>query len=307
MRMKSLQVLGTLSPSMAPPVFEAVASDRTAPTSLRVAALAGLFESNLQSGMTRLAEFTADGQRVTRLEKEAAIELAPAFHFHRVSPKLREQFHTFLVGMADDLSDPTLADRALLRLAEMGDPTASAKAVAHLRDKKLAKDRQSVLLAAVSLRADRIAAPAMGDLLTQALRQNDEDTVIILLRLLAGDAATLKLRIDLIGKDKAVSPDVPASPRVQKAAFRSIMRETPEVVAKGLAGLEGILGNPNSKPLTLEAAGAFRVGVVTQGPFTAAQLDDWKKRVTKLHGDATDVELKLALAMALVGLDQAQK
>ena len=304
-RLRSLQALHSVTPGGAGPVFARLAADRSAPAAVRRSAIAGLFEVHPGKGIDRLMELTAGAEKATPFATETAVDLATLVHLNPASPDQRKRFHAILSEIADDSSSPELADQALLRLAQMGDKTASPRAVKLLKDANLAKPRRATLLATLAAQSTGAADPVLSELLKSALNQNDDQTVMVLLRLLAGDAGTRALRLSLIGKDEAVSPDFVASNRVQKAAFRSVMRESPEALSKALAVLGGTLGNPTSTSLKLEAAGAFRVAVESQGPFAAETLADWKQRLTVIHQAAdTNADVKIVLAMALEVLDR---
>ena len=120
------------------------------------------------------------------------------------------------------------------------------------------------------------------------------------LRALANDQETRVFRL------KLVDPDENVDPLITRAAMRSLMHETPDVIPKILVYLE----RPGLDGRKLESAGAFRVTVESFKPFPGVQVQDWKTRIQASFDSAPAAspatpEFKTALSMVLEVLERA--
>ena len=140
----------------------------------------------------------------------------------------------------------------------------------------------------------------LREVLEQAIRENDTETALAALRVLAGDPDTRAMRLKLVDEDPNVDP------LVNQAAIRSLMLETPDILPKLLGYLEGAQ-NPAQRNSKLESAGAFRVTIQTFKPFPQADVDSWKARLRTVRDRApgTAAEFKEALNKTLDILETA--
>ena len=141
----------------------------------------------------------------------------------------------------------------------------------------------------------------MSDVLNTALAQEDLETAVVVLRVLAGDPASRALRLNLAGSDPRVL--------VQRAALRSLMHESREVMETALGLLESRRDGADVLPIELEEAGVFRVALESLGPFPETQIQAWKVRLIALRDRIANEssqnapDLRQAVAMVLEVLD----
>lgn len=299
-RVRATEALQAMFQPTAADVLDSIAADRQAPVAIRQRALGALMEARVDKGVNRLLQLADAGGKDAALAKDFVVEFAPLVHLSKIAPEKRIQFHSRLTDLADDQADPALSARAAIALARMGDRSGGKRLLDLLKSQTKPAIPRAEIAAAVPPQTTG-SAPVLLDTLKKAITDNDEETAIVVLRALAGDTTSLAFRLSLIGNDMTVTP------RVQRAALRSVMRDTPEALTSALAVLEGTLGSDAS--LKLEASGAFRVALETQSPFMPTQLATWKTRITNVQSAAlaTATELKQALAMTIEVIDRLSK
>jgi len=277
-------------------VLQAVISDSAAPANVRQLAATNLIGAD----PTRGAEYVLG--LINRQPDEAppltaaVIETASLVHHGQVPPNLAHRVHHLLTAVASNVSD-VQAVPAAISLAQMGDTKAQMHLTNLLRAPNVRGATRAQVVAALSL-APAGTAITLRDVLVKAIQENDTETALAAVRALAGDSDSRALRLKLVDED----PNVDAL--VNQAAIRSLMQETPNLLPKLLAYLEGSQNpaQPNSK---LESAGAFRITVQAFKPFPVAAVEDWKSRIRTVRDAAPGAaaEFKDALTMTLEVLE----
>lgn len=281
-------------------VFQAVASDVTAPAQVRQSAATNLIEVSPAQGTAAVLTLIEQGGNDQSAMRAAIIETGSLIHHNaKVPVSLSHKVHHLLAGTAANTGD-TLAIPAAIALAEMRDANAQAYLTALLRSANVKGGPRAQVVAAMSLAAAG-AAPTLRDTLEKALRDNDTETALAALRALAGDQDSRARRLKLTETDDNTDP------LINRAAMRSLMHETGDVIAKSLIYLEGDLPPSPLEGRKLEAAGVFRVAVESFKPFPRAQVDDWKARIKAVSDAAPDdpKDFKASLALALEVLQDA--
>jgi hypothetical protein len=274
-------------------------SDTSAPPQVRKQAAANLIETNPARGTEAVLALIERGGRETSAMKAAVIEMGSLVHHNsKVPAELAHKVHHLLAGTASNTRDAQ-APLAAIALAEMLDPNAQKHLTALLKTATVKGPIRAQVVAAMSL-SPAGAAPTLREILEKALRENDTETSLAALRALAGDQDSRALRLKLTEQD-----DDNVDPLINRAAMRSLMHETVDVMPKLLVYLEG--PTSTADPRKAEAAGAFRVAVESFKPFPRPKVDDWKVRIRTVSDGAPPAatEFKTALAMALEVLEEA--
>lgn len=297
-RVAALAALQNAGDSQVKLILQEVISDLTAPASVRQLAATKLIGSDPAGGAEHvLAEIDRDPQASLPL-RAALIETASLVHHGQVPPSVRHRVHHMLMDLAGDGGDAQ-AVAAAISLAEMSDPMANIFLTNLLQVKSVQGATRGRVIAAISL-ASAGTAVTLRDVLEKAIQENDTETALAAIRALAGDEDSRALRLKLVDEDPNVDP------MINQASIRSLMRETPDLLPKLLAYLEGSQ-NPAQRNSKLESAGAFRLTIRAFRPFPRAEVDDWKARLQVVR-DAAPVaaaEFKEALTMTLEVMDQA--
>jgi hypothetical protein len=292
---RRLQALGALHGSSRPQaraIIEGILEDKSTPAALRENALQRLIDTSPGEGVKKVLSLASSAATERRMARAAAVDNSSFIHLSSIDPAVREEFHSLLKKTATDREDPALAVRATIALASIGDEASRQRLRELLKSALPAGVSRAETLTAMSATADTI--PSILEALKKALQENDEETSIVALRLLAGDVESRVFRLELIDTNPL------AGPRVQQAALRSVMSEAPEVLELAIRKVE-----EDGAPARPQFAGAFRVALESQGPFKPAQLSAWKARVVAvINAAGTTAELKLALDMTVEVLDR---
>jgi hypothetical protein len=296
-RLAALATLRSAGHPQAESVLQAVASDQTAPANVRQLAAVNLIGGDPTRGAEHILELIQRRPRAATPLTAAVIETASLVHHGQVPPALAHRVHHLLTGIASNTRDAQ-AVPAAIALAEMSDAKAQTHLTNLLRAPNVRGATRARLVAALSL-APAGTAVTLRDVLEKAIRENDTETALAAVRALAGDPDSRALRLKLVDEDPNVDP------LVNQAAIRSLMLETPDVLPKLLAYIEGAL-NPAQRNSKLESAGAFRVTVQAFKPFPRTQVEEWKNKLRTVQDGApeTAAELKEALSMTLDVLER---
>jgi hypothetical protein len=226
----------------------------------------------------------------------AIIEAAPVLHHGNVPEHLAHHVHHVLMTVAADVSNE-LAVPAAVSLAQMRDPNARVYLTNLLSAPGIRGALRAQVITALTL-APAGSTPTLTDVLSKAMEENDTETALAVIRALAGDSNSRALRLDLVDAD--------TDPLINRAAIRSLMRETQDVVPKLLAYIEAEI-NPAQLNARWESAGAFRIAVQAFRPFPIATVNEWKTRIqtARDNAPATAAEFKDALNMTLEVLEHA--
>ncbi|MER9026139.1 tyrosinase family protein [Mesorhizobium sp. M0815] len=293
--MASLGASGNMEPET---VFLAVASDTASPPEVRQEAATNLIETDPAGGTEAVLGLVEQGGSGTPGMKAAIIETGSLVHHNvKVPAHVAHMVHRLLAETASNTAD-ALAVPAAIALAEMLDPNAQNHLTALLKSANIKGATRAQVIAAMSL-APASTAPTLRDVLEKALQENDTETALATLRALAGDPDSRARRLKLTEQD-----DNNIDPLINRAAMRSLIHETSDVLPNLLVYLEGV---PPTDLRKLEAAGAFRVVIESFKPFSRSQVDDWKTRIQAvIDGAPSDAkELRTALSMDMEVLDEA--
>lgn len=280
-------------------VLQQVVSDVAAPPSVRQLAATNLIGADPTRGAEHvLGEIQRNPQQAPPL-RAALIETAMLVHHSQSSGHVAHQVHQLLMDIAGNDADEQ-AVPAAVSLAEMGDPKAGTFLTNLLQTPSRASGDRARLVAALSLTSFTGAPVTLRDVLEQAIRENDTETALAAVRVLAGDPDTRPMRLKLVDEDPNVDP------LVNQAAIRSLMLETKDILPKLLAYLEGAQ-NPAQRNSKLESSGAFRLTIQAFKPFPQADVDGWKARLRAVRDGApgTAAEFKESLNKTLEILETA--
>ncbi|TRC87888.1 hypothetical protein FJV80_12175 [Mesorhizobium sp. WSM4310] len=294
--MASLRAVGNIGPV---DVFRAVAADTSAPLQVREEAAASLIETDPAKGAETVLDLIDKGGIARNGMESAIVETGFLVHHNsKVPMHVAHRVHHLLRDIASNPND-TLAVPAAIALAEMLDPDAEMHLTGLLKNTSIRGGTRAQLIAAMSL-APANVAPTLRDVLEEALQENDTETALAVIRALAGDSDSRARRLKLTERD-----DDNIDPLINRAAMRSLMHETSDVIPKLLVYLESPL--PPTESRKIEAAGAFRVTIESFKPFPPSQIDDWKTRIRAVSDStpASATEFKTALTMVLEVLDEA--
>ncbi|WP_445220507.1 tyrosinase family protein [Bradyrhizobium sp. Pa8] len=298
-RIVALSSLRAAGHAQSQSVLQSVVYDVASPPNVRQLAATNLIGADPTGGAEHvLGEIQRNPQQALPL-RAALIETAALVHHGQVSGHVAHQVHHLLTQIAGNVADGQ-AVSAAVSLAEMGDPKAGTYLVNLLRTPSRASGERARVVAALSLTSFAGTPVTLREVLEQAIRENDTETALAAVRVLAGDPDTRAMRLKLVDEDPNVDP------LVNQAAIRSLMLETTDVLPKLLAYLEGSL-NPAQRNSKLESAGAFRVIIQAFKPFPRADVDGWKAKLRAVRDGApgTATELKEALDKTLDILETA--
>ncbi|MEZ0273441.1 MAG: tyrosinase family protein [Roseimicrobium sp.] len=270
-----------------------LAEAKETPVELRDLAINTIISSDPHRGFDVLLQSIARKDSSEKFARTALVAQAPIAHLTLLSKKTTQELHRVLVETAAG-PDAELAARANMALAMQKDKNALDSLKALIKSPSPPVPR-AALAAAFAENADDAPVYAR-DLLETALTQFDFDTILVLLRVLAGDATTQQRRLALVSDENN-------GPTIQGAAMRSLMHETSDVGDKCLGFLEAV--QPSSvNLLQLESVGVIRV-VAESVPPSKARLQDWVTRLEVVEqrmagaSVANAAEFRQALSMSL--------
>jgi len=297
-RVASLSMLRAAGHTQPDAVFQAVVSDSAAPPQVRRQASINLIETSLPKGLGTILGLVDRGGQTAEILTPSVIETAPLVHHKKLPGDVHMRMHHLLTKAASNPRDPQAVPAAIV-LAEMLDADATKHLTALLKSPNIKGATRARVVAALPLATAGVTL-TLRDVLEKAIREADTDTALAVLRALANDQETRAFRL------KLVDPDDNRDSLITRAAMRSLMHETPDVIPKILVYLE----RTGMTALKLESAGAFRVTVQSFMPFPRAQVDDWKIRIQASMDGAPATspatpEFKAALAMTLEVLNRA--
>jgi len=297
-RVAALSMLRAAGHPQPDAVFQDVASDPAAPLQVRRQASTNLIEFSPARGMEIVLALAHQGGDAADAFTTSVIDSAPLVHHSKLPTGVHASMHHLLSKVATSARDPRAVPAAIV-LAEMLDPDAPRYLTALLKSENLPGATRAQIIAALPLTSAG-TGPTLRDALEKALRENDTETALAALRALAGDQDSRASRLKLTERD-----DDNVDPLVNRAAMRSLMHETTDLLPKLLVYLEGTL--PAGESRRLESAGAFRVAVESFRPFPRSQVDDWKSRIRTVRDGAPDTatEFKAALSNVMDVLERA--
>lgn len=293
-RFKALTILRNSGHSETEAILKSIMQETASPKDLRQLAAADLIGGDPARGAEFVLELLQQQSDQSGPLMAAIIEAAPVIHHGNVPKHLAHHVHHALMRVATDVSNEQ-AVPAAVSLAQMNDPHARVYLTDLLAAPSIRGSLRAQLVTALTL-APAGTTPTLSDVLAKAMEENDTETALAVIRALAGDSNSRALRLELVDAD--------ADPLINRAAIRSLMRETQDIVPKLLAYIEAELNpaQPNGK---WESAGAFRIAVQTFRPFPVATVDEWKTRIQTARdkAPATAAEFKEALTMTLEVLE----